>query len=578
MSGVYYPQVACRFMLRFDEALLAAPLPDPESPQDRAESLAGGLGALAGALGGLAAASDSGKRVGLMDGTGDRLTHIFSIIPTSASVEVPSFRLAPKFSLTFAFKDFPIDPRAIRAAGVDIYIATVKASEFSDGMLGRLRGDGRLASQLTLDDKSLMLAGLVDSITTEFNERGSEVRMDGRGFQGMFLDKKISSDTLKNLNLNQPLDQVVRDLLDSIPQGKKIPLAPVRTDWPGGVLPSPAVPEILARPNKGRDGQSTQVPTESDPNQIAVWDLITKLCFLVGAVPYFKAHQLILRTARGIYDQKDSGPTPFKGGAPRSVETKGGAINVRFRKMVYGRNLLTFKLERKFQGNVVPTVRVVCVDTNAKTKGADRLLTVEWPKQGETDARRTRINPNGTEAATDFLNIPVKGVTDKTRLLEIARQVYEEVGRGEVGGSASSKDLASLGGDNGDTDLITLRPGDAVEFLVDAAGLASVPPVASELTNQATRADQDIVQDLQQRLGMSADLAKVLVGTSRGRFQGLQNVFRVGNVKYSWDLRSGIGVDFDFQNYIVARADVEGGTVGGETDFSLIANENQGVA
>jgi hypothetical protein len=75
---------------------------------------------------------------------------------------------------------------------------------------------------------------------------------------------------------------------------------------------------------------------------------------------------------------------------------------------------------------------------------------------------------------------------------------------------------------------------------------------------------------------MSADLAKVLVGTSRGRFQGLQNVFRVGNVKYSWDLRSGIGVDFDFQNYIVARSDVEGGDIGSETDFSLIANENQG--
>jgi hypothetical protein len=349
-----------------------------------------------------------------------------------------------------------------------------------------------------------------------------------------------------------------------MPQGDKIEVLVKASEWPGGVVPRLTGLGELTRTNKGADGTKPQSSVDADPNAMGVWDVITKYCFLVAGLPYFIGHKLWIRPSRSIFEQKNvgfEGDTPFKDGLPREIKAGQQTVQAKFRKMVYGRNLQTFKLERKFGGVTVPTVRVVAVDTSSAARGQDRLLTVEYPEKGDK-ARVTRVDPSGNEKATDFLNVPVKGINDKVRLLAIAKQVYEEVGRGELGGSASTKDLASLGGDNGDTDLLRLRPGDAMEFLVDSAGLQGIPPVASELNRQAAESDQKLTDSISARLGLSNDLAKVLVGTARGRFQGLQNVFRVTNAKYTWDVSQGIAVDFSFQNFITARSDVErSGTV-----------------
>lgn len=209
------------------------------------------------------------------------------------------------------------------------------------------------------------------------------------------------------------------------------------------------------------------------------------------------------------------------------------------------------------------------MDTSADVKGKDRLLEVQHPPEGSDGARTTAVDPSGKAARTEFLTIPICGIKDKTRLLEIAKQIYEEVGRGELSGCAMSKDLASLGGDNTDADILRLRPGDAVEFLVDAAGVQSIPPVVSELNQTAAQSDADAVQQVAARLGGRQDLAEVLVGAARGRFQSLQNVFRVSTVRYTWEMGTGIGVTFDFHNYVTARADVAGGADASEVgDFS----------
>src|SRR5262249_8859335 len=120
----------------------------------------------------------------------------------------------------------------------------------------------------------------------------------------------------------------------------------------------------------------------------------------------------------------------------------------------------------------------------------------------------------------------------------------------------SSKDLASLGGDNEDADILRVRPGDACEFLVDSTGVQGLPPVVSELNTEAAASVQEAANKLAQRLGGRNDLAQLLVGVARGQFQKLQNVFRAENVKYTWGASDGIAVDFDFKNYIEARYDV----------------------
>jgi hypothetical protein len=552
---IFYPSVAANMTLRFDEALLTGKMPPPKTATDGADVLGGDSGPSA--------------KGALMEGTGSRLTHVMALVPKTATIELPTFRQTPKFTLTFAFRDFPIDPRAIRAMRVELFIGTVSSESFKLGMRGVREGDGdreRLASQLVLEDKNMMLAGLVDSLTVEHGEKGSEVVMEGKGLSGMMLSAKVNADQLKKLDLNEPLDAVVRRLIRMDAQGDKIPVRTSDKDWPKGV-PKVLAQEIITRINKGAEGNQAKMPMKGDTNQLAVWDVITQLCNLVGAVPYFVAHELWLRPALSIYQQQNAGylnspPTPFKGGKPRTLKMGNGAgayaQDISFRKMVYGRNLSVLKFERKFGPTTVPTIRVVSVNTGSVERGKSRLLEATVPKESSKEARTTAVDPSGSSARTETLTIPVPGITDQTRLESIARQIYEEVGRGEMGGNASSKDLSSLGGDNEDADLIRLRPGDAIEFLVDSSGVSSVPAVVSELTNQAAQSPAEAVKAVAEKLGGRTDLAQVLVGASRGTFNKLQNTFRVNNVRYSWDIASGLGVDFDFHNYIQARYDLDG--------------------
>lgn len=555
--AIYYPSVAANMTIRFDEALLDGTTPDPKTPTDGANSQLGGPGLPV-------------SKAGLLSGASSRLTHVMALVPRAASIELPTFRQTPKFSLTFAFQDFPIDPRAIRALGVEIYIGVVTGDQWSRGMRGQIDGD-RLASQIDLVPANLMLAGIVDSLTTTHGDHGSEVKVDGKGFSGMMLSAKVNSAQLAKLDQNQRLDQVIAQLLGMDAQSAQIPIRTSAADWPLGI-PKPGPLEILSRSNKGASGKKANRAIKGDPNSTGVWDVITNLCNPVGAVPYFIGHELWIRPARSIYDQKNAGltgTTPFKDGNDRLIQTTKEVQPISFRKMVYGRNLSSLSFERKFGSTTVPTVNCVSVATDSTEKGIKRLLNGTWPPPGNPKASTTAVDPSGNASRSEILNIPVPGITDETRLQFIAEQIYNEIGRGEMGGSASSKDLASLGGDNDDVDLIRLRPGDAVEFLVDAAGLQSVPPVVSELNSKAAMSPDEAIKSISDKLGGRKDLAAVLVGTARGSFNALQSVFRVNNVKYTWDVKAGIGVDFDFHNFMEVRYAREGTSTEGEIgDFS----------
>lgn len=547
---VYYPAVAANLILRFDEALLAGNrAPSPRTATELAAVQGGPTGA-------------ASARADMLSGAKDRLSHVLAVVPRQASLELPSYRQAPKFSLTFAFRDFPIDPRAIRAASVELYVGTVSSENWARGMRGEVDG-GRLASQLVQTPENLMLVGLVNSIAASHSDKGSEVTMEGMGLQSLFLAMNASAETAASINTDKPITEVVTQILEKAGLAKRVPVRYQEEDWPEG-LPRPIAPAIADRASKGASGQETpRLQLKGDSNSTKVWDLITHVCTLVGAIPYFIGHELWIRPARSIFTQKNAGitrDTPFRGGRPRTIRgADNKPVDFAFRKMVFGRNLLSFSLERKFfTEGTLPTVRVISVDTSSPEKGGKRRLEVTHPPEEEAKARTSFVAPSGSDSTTNVITVSVPGIKDKVRLKEIALQLYEEIARGEMGGGFSSKDLASLGGDNEDADILRLRPGDAVEFVVDGAGFQGLPPVVSELTTEASQSVQEAVDSVAARLGGRRDLAEVLVGTARGRFQGLQNVFRVANVRYTWDTASGIAVDADFQNYVTARSDAGG--------------------
>jgi hypothetical protein len=223
---------------------------------------------------------------------------------------------------------------------------------------------------------------------------------------------------------------------------------------------------------------------------------------------------------------------------------------------VYGRDVERLTLNRKLAGYKRPaTVRVIAVDASSPKRGKARQVEGRYPPEDKKKARLHRVAPGGAKGEEEFYPVQVHGITDPDQLNRIAQSIYEEIGRGEIGGTIETPNLASFGGDNADPDLLKLKPGDAIELMADTRAVKTSPPLQSSFTESLRRGFDAQVKEVAGKLG-DENLARVVVATARGEVQELQRAFRVSAVHYSWDHDSGIKVSFDVQNYVEVRADV----------------------
>lgn len=563
--GAYYPSLVVNFKLKFDESLTLIPMAAPASPDDMAKARD-------------AQSAPASEAVILQAGI-DHTSFVLNRVPKKCSVEMPGYRQAAKFSLSLDFKQLPIDPRTVRGAAVEIYLGTVSADDFAAGVTQTTPGPtgARTTILQTRDaagqplNENLLMVGMVDEWEVTHAVSGSEVSMSGRDLRGALLDTPIANSPsqieafFKQIELSEDIKGVVECILKLQPLFKQTVVRVNEQEWPGGVLPSPSGSAASPRHRKGAKGNRKAPPAHSGkaaPSEMSVWDLIVKECYLCGAIPYFVGTELHIRPARTIFDQNSAGidpvknPTPFAGGRPRAFEGSGGTQTISYRRIVYGRDAKELSFHRKFGGYQRPkAVRVVTTDQSSEERGADRTIVAQWPTEDELTkgAATTKVSPGGDASQTEYLNIPVAGIRDKTQLQKIAQGVYEEIGRGEMGGHCTTGNkLSSFAGSNADADILRIKPGDAVEFAVDTRNLTQIAPLVATYTDSMRDSFAVAVKDLTARLG-DQNLARVIVATARGAIAELQPYFRVSNVKYDWATSSGVDVAFDFQNYVVPR-------------------------
>lgn len=487
----------------------------------------------------------------------DGFTVIANRVPKRGTFTLPHPRSAGKFTLAFDFAEFPVDPRLIRAVGLEIHLGTVSADDYARGMAGERDRTGRPLSILkTTEDRinpvtgrrgpnrgTLLFYATADTWDVEHGDRGSEIMIEGRDIRGILIDGKPPPAQLAKINLQQPIHLVVQDILKTMGVDHDLRLT-VMTDaaeWPGGVVPSPAEANGLTRVRLGSSGEGAG-STPSTGTKTSYWDLITNYCTIVGAMPQLVGSELWIRPNRRIFDvvlKRGRYATPFAGGEPRTV----GRERIRVRRLVYGRDLKKLKFSRKFAGTVVPTVQ--CISFDDQAAGLQRMIFGQWPP-ADSDTAQAK----GTD---DVMRVPMWGIRSVDRLTEIARGIYEEIGRGETGGSAETNDLASLGGDNGDPDILRLRPLEPVEFVIDANALRTMSPLVSELGDAPPRSFSEEVDLLTQKIGDRA-VARALVALARGAVRELLAYYQVTSVQFEWG--TGIRAQFQFQNYIVPRHQV----------------------
>lgn len=584
---VYYPSCVVNLELVFDEALLASVTPGtPLSTEEAADSIAG------------ARVADTAPRViaassvpGAPSSLDKAPVFVMNRVPKRCNVEMPSSRQAATFDISLDFRDLPIDPRTVRAVSVEIHMGVVTPENFAEGM-SRIAVDGSRRSILrTRDDKgnpndrTILMVGIGDEWEVEYGENGAEISIKGRDLRGLLLDSPLTMREMNKLDMSKSLNAVVTDLLLMHPGGERIAVVVDPTEWPQGRLPEAMPSNLIPRHRRGARGNRRGAhPTPPGGGEMTYWDAIVRMCYLVGAIPYFAGRELHIRPALGYFEQLSNGlgpatRTPFSPNRPRSAADMPPWT---VRRMVYGRNISSIKFSRKYGGSQKPKV-VRCVSVDHSAAGSDgRVIEARWPptpppaprntgaatatprprvpppsaplsRQVEA-AARNRVAPSGEQSQTDLLNVPVYGVRDRARLLTIAQALFNEIGRNEMGGTCESKDLSSFGAGNEDPDLLRLRPGDAVEFYFD--GNLQGAGNANSATDHFRQPFAQELREVTERIG-SERLARAILVTSRGSIQRIQNFFRVSSVNYTWALE-GLSVSFEFQNYFVVRNDLLG--------------------
>jgi hypothetical protein len=505
----------------------------------------------------------------------DGFTVIANRVPKKGTFTLPHPRSAPTFSLTFDYVEFPIDPQLMRAVGVEIHLGAVSAEDFARGMRGAVDEDGRPLSILKtttdmidpftgrkdVNEGTLLFYATADTWDVDHGENGATITIEGREIRAILLDTKYVAAQVAKVKLDQPINDVIADLLQTIPfeHGFRLTVATNETEWPNGIVPSPGTVDGMTavrakaassptaktkEASGGAAGVATgDKATQSTPEnggKATYWDLITNYCELVGAMPHIIGSMLWIRPIHRIFDIVDPGskiPAPFANGKSRQV----GSEQVRVRRLVLGREIKRIKVQRKFGGvTIVPTVQTISFDDRAQ--GKQRLIFGQWPPAGSGAAE--------AKAESELLRVPMWGIRSVDQLTQIARGIYEEMGRGETGGTAETGNLASFGGSNDDPDLLRLRPLEPIEFVTDASALQASLPIAADVNNLARLTFAQEVDQLHTILGDLA-LARALVGLSRGAIREVIRYYQVVGVTFDWD--KGVKTSLQFQNYVIPR-------------------------
>lgn len=580
LGVTYYPSCLVNLRIRFDEAY-TTPQDISTFSQNTVPDQIANMPAQ-GAMVVNAAANVTGS-------------HVLGRVPIKASVELQGVRKPGKFTLTFDYRVLPIDPRLIRSTGVEIYMDSVEANNFATGVVGPTVSNDVRTSQITAAQRTsalrptvdnLVLQGLVDSWRVEHSATGSIAILEGRDMTGLFLNTPITPEMVAKLDLAQPIDKVVKDIAYRVNgwAGQMNVNASIPSTWPGGKVPELAqsdeidvsVPRVR---RSAKTGKFLRRSPGSKTDKLNFWDLITRYCGFVGAVPYLTVSNkfngenqgykptIMIVPQQSLYDSLPlenvkNVTAPFKGKAPRK-DDDGRPFKVR--RLMFGRNIENLNIERKFQGITARAVRVVCYDTSSGQRGKGRLLEAIStarktyaeqqgfaPAKDEEAAGRSGVTPSGLLGAKDVYTIQVHGVKNQKQLQQLADGLYNEIMRGETGGNVKTRSLSSFGAGNEDPDLIRIRPMDGITIMVDSRLLSERAPSVSPLTKEWQASADEWEAQLRRELG-DVNLARAIVATSRNSLVAYHMTYRVNAVRFDWDIKSGISLALDFHNYVVPR-------------------------
>jgi hypothetical protein len=451
-----------------------------------------------------------------------KLQQVYSlpIIARRVTVNINDYSQADTFDAEIDFKQFPFDPRAIRACGVTIHMENLKA--LVDDPTHERKIQAKAGS--TTDEKkqgNVIFVGFADDDEIDFDDQKRTVRLQGRDYTALLIDRKYVKPG--PLDVSKKLDVLISSLLKELKETEEIALdLRVKKELPVISKFATSLEDLAAIRNRKHDE--------------SYWDIIQDLVHRVGLIAYIELDKLVLTEPRALYDR---------------------AKGVHF---VYGKNIKNLKFKRKLGRKKNFNVDVRCFNPENKD---EPVITAKIPAQATKewgdatgipigkDLVIPTINPDGSAGAgkpAPTVGFLIPNIHNKPKLIEIGQNIYEEMSRQQIEGSFETMDMESDSQAGTCFNLLGLRIGTPLKIQVDQGDLEGITRIVS--ANGGARKQKSIAatRDFLIRRCYDQSIAEALALTlNNPRFN---SPFFTKGVQFTLDSESGFKIKVDFLNFI----------------------------
>lgn len=440
----------------------------------------------------------------------DVLTKVYDlpILARRVNVNINDYTQADTFDIEIDYREFPFDPRCIRAVGVTIAMENVKEVFQGDNSL-------RAIAPRSGDDGNIIFQGFADEESISFDDSKRTVKLEGRDFTALLIDRKYPNGTV---NLEQTVDVVIGNILAELEETREIKL----DNRIVGALP------ILSSFWADKDALSGKKNVKKDESY---WDVIQDIVTRAGLIAYIELDKLVLSKPRVLYDRAK-------------------AIS-----FVYGANLSSLEFKRKIgrKKNFNLIVRSLSIETKEVIEAKiPKEATDEWSKAtgiNNAEVNLKVLKPDGTpveekdEKPAPYLSFRLPNIKSKDHLIKIGQEIYEEIGRQQIEGSFETKEMEICYAEDPDKpqnhtkfNVLKLRNGTAVSIEIDQGDLEGF----SRHKSPAAREQHLILK------GYEPAVAKALAETY-GKFT---TPLYIKAVTFSLDESQGFDCKVEFINFI----------------------------
>lgn len=389
------------------------------------------------------------------DQVGGAVPATWSCVPKSVEITRNNARTADTCRLQLDYRDFPLDPRLLKAVHVSVHLEAVIDPTIP----------------LVPWRLNLRFIGIVDTPEVTLSASGESVSLDARDYTAIWMGRSWRS-------LVQPIrgPKGGSAYVLATPVGMTLGMLVEQLRLAITPLTAPALfmdPTSAALQPWMRTGRATFAPEPED----TAWDLLIRLCDLFGLTPVWELDQLVIRTA-----------------AQAGI---GSAF------MVYGQNVERLMFRRNLQKPEEKNVKVV-----AWNPVAGISLEAAWPPPSSLPLD---LGENGTPKATTakYVQYHVEGPYDPATLAQLAQRVHAELAQAKLEGELETRDMTDLfeaslvGLGNGDllvcrlgtevqASIAGMSPAEAVLFLSDPSKPNSLSPTVAQALVSAWTAAQSL--------------------------------------------------------------------------------------